>query len=43
MRTLVLGGYGQFGARIVRALAGHPETSLWIGGRDSARANALAQ
>ena len=43
MRTLVLGGYGQFGARIVRALAGHPETSLWIGGRDAVRASALAQ
>jgi hypothetical protein len=40
---LVLGGYGQFGARIVRALAGQPDTSLWIGGRDHARASALAQ
>ena len=43
MRTLVLGGYGQFGARIVRALAGQPEMSLWIGGRDAALASALAQ
>ena len=43
MRTLVLGGYGQFGARIVRALAGDPSIHLWVGGRDRTRAGALAQ
>lgn len=42
MRTLVLGGYGNFGARIVRALAGDSNIELLVGGRDLARAQALA-
>lgn len=42
MKTLVLGGYGNFGARIVRALAGDPAIALCIGGRDLRRAEALA-
>ncbi|OWQ44659.1 saccharopine dehydrogenase [Roseateles noduli] len=42
MKTLVLGGYGNFGARICRALAGEPSIALMIGGRNAARARALA-
>ncbi|ANH66890.1 saccharopine dehydrogenase family protein [Mitsuaria sp. 7] len=42
MKTLVLGGYGNFGARICRALAGDPTIELMIGGRNAARARALA-
>lgn len=42
MKTLVLGGYGNFGARICRALAGDPFIQLLIGGRDLSRAQALA-
>lgn len=42
MKTLVLGGYGNFGARICRALAGDPSIELLIGGRNAARARALA-
>ncbi len=42
MKTLVLGGYGNFGARICRALAGDPTVDLIIGGRDETRAKALA-
>lgn len=42
MRTLVLGGYGNFGARICRALSGDPSIQLLIGGRDLSRAQALA-
>ncbi len=38
MRTLVLGGYGNFGARICRALAGVPGIELLVGGRDARRA-----
>ncbi|MBL8525948.1 MAG: saccharopine dehydrogenase [Betaproteobacteria bacterium] len=33
MRVLVLGGRGNFGARIVRALAGEPEMEVLVGGR----------
>lgn len=47
LTTLVLGGYGNFGARICRALAGDPATrhhlQLLIAGRDASRAQALAQ
>ncbi|MGE0801293.1 MAG: saccharopine dehydrogenase family protein [Lautropia sp.] len=43
MRTLVLGGYGNFGARICRALAADPSIQLLIGGRDLARAQSLAR
>lgn len=42
MKTLVLGGYGNFGARICRALSGDPAIQLLIGGRDLKRAQALA-
>ncbi len=42
MKTLVLGGYGNFGARICRALAGDARLQLLIGGRDLQRAQALA-
>ncbi|WP_431258149.1 saccharopine dehydrogenase NADP-binding domain-containing protein [Roseateles chitinivorans] len=42
MKTLVLGGYGNFGARICRALAGDPAIELLVGGRNAARARALA-
>lgn len=41
-RCLVLGGYGHFGARIVRALANHDQLELWISGRNREHADALA-
>jgi hypothetical protein len=41
-RILVLGGYGQFGQRISRALAATPGIEIVIAGRDPARAQALA-
>lgn len=40
--TLVLGGYGFFGARICKALSAHASIRLLIGGRDTAKARALA-
>ena len=43
MKTLVLGGYGNFGARICRALAQDPGIELVVGGRDLGRATAFAQ
>lgn len=42
MRTLVLGGYGNFGARICKALAGDPSIELLVGGRSRPRAQALS-
>lgn len=42
MKTLVLGGYGNFGTRICRALAGDASIELLIAGRDIARARGLA-
>lgn len=42
MNTLILGGYGNFGARIARALAADREIGLLIGGRDAQRAAGLA-
>ena len=42
MKTLVLGGYGNFGARICRALADDPFIQLLVGGRDPRRATSLA-
>ena len=42
MIIIVLGGYGNFGARICRALANSPGIELVIAGRDLARASALA-
>lgn len=42
MKTLVLGGYGNFGARICRALAHAPDINLMVGARDGARAHQFA-
>jgi saccharopine dehydrogenase-like NADP-dependent oxidoreductase len=42
LKTLILGGYGNFGARICRALAFEPSMELMIGGRDLLRAKSLA-
>lgn len=43
MKVAVLGGYGNFGARISRALAGDPAIDLVVAGRDEAKAKAFAQ
>ena len=43
MKTLVLGGYGNFGARICRALAEHAAIELLVAGRDGVRAQQFAQ
>lgn len=43
MKILVLGGYGNFGARICRALAADADIELMIGGRDLQRATGFAQ
>lgn len=42
MKTLVLGGYGNFGARICRALAADGNIDLLVAGRDEGRAQQLA-
>ncbi len=42
MKTIVLGGYGNFGARICRALANWPGIELVVAGRDASKAAALA-
>lgn len=42
MKTLVLGGYGNFGARICRALAGDANIDLLVAGRDAGRARRFA-
>ena len=42
MNVLVLGGYGNFGTRICKALAGHPQIHLLIAGRNASKAQALA-
>ena len=42
MKTIVLGGYGNFGARICRALAASPDIELLIAGRDAGKAEKLA-
>ncbi|HWE75800.1 MAG TPA: saccharopine dehydrogenase NADP-binding domain-containing protein [Stellaceae bacterium] len=41
-RVLVIGGYGNFGSYIARALAGDDEIQLLIGGRSAAKARAFA-
>lgn len=41
-RIVVLGGYGQFGTRICRALLRQVPVDLWIAGRRIERARALA-
>lgn len=42
MRVMVLGGYGNFGARICRALAVDRSIDLAVAGRDERRASAFA-
>ncbi|HEV8314146.1 MAG TPA: saccharopine dehydrogenase NADP-binding domain-containing protein [Burkholderiaceae bacterium] len=42
MKVVVLGGYGNFGARICRALAGDPHIELVVAARDAQRAAAFA-
>jgi saccharopine dehydrogenase-like NADP-dependent oxidoreductase len=42
-RVVVLGGYGNFGRRIVAALANEPACTILIAGRDAKKAHALAQ
>ena len=42
MKVMVLGGYGNFGARISRALAGDDRLQLMVAGRDGQRAAAFA-
>ena len=42
MKTVVLGGYGNFGARICRALTHSPEIELVVAGRDIHRASSFA-
>jgi len=41
--VVVLGGYGNFGRRIVAALAHEPNTRVFVSGRDSKQATAVAQ
>ena len=41
--VVVLGGYGNFGLRIVEALAREPHTRVFVAGRDLKRATAVAQ
>ncbi|OYQ40825.1 saccharopine dehydrogenase [Rhodoferax sp. TH121] len=43
MRVMVLGGYGNFGARICRALAADSSIELLVAGRYESRASAFAQ
>jgi saccharopine dehydrogenase-like NADP-dependent oxidoreductase len=42
VKTVVLGGYGNFGARICRALAHWPGIELVVAGRNKAKAAAMA-
>jgi saccharopine dehydrogenase-like NADP-dependent oxidoreductase len=42
LKTLVLGGYGNFGTRICHALAGNTAIELVVGGRSAEQAQALA-
>ncbi len=42
MKVMVLGGYGNFGARISRALGGDDRIELLVAGRDGSRAAAFA-
>ncbi len=41
-RVLIIGGYGNFGSYIARALANDPNITLVIGGRSKAKADAFA-
>lgn len=42
MKVVVLGAYGNFGARICKALAGDPAIELVVAGRDARKAQVLA-
>jgi len=42
MKIIILGGYGNFGARIARALVGNPGIELVVAGRDAGRCAAMA-
>ena len=42
-RVLVIGGYGNFGGYIARALASDAQIRLLIGGRSEAKANTFAE
>jgi len=42
-RVLVIGGYGNFGSYISKALASDPNVALLIGGRSQEKANAFAE
>jgi hypothetical protein len=42
-RVLIIGGYGNFGSYIARALSSDPNISLLIGGRLKAKADAFAE
>lgn len=41
-RVLIIGGYGNFGSYVARALAADPNIELLIGGRSKAKADAFA-
>jgi short subunit dehydrogenase-like uncharacterized protein len=43
LRVLVLGGYGNFGSYVCRALAGEAGIQLIVGGRNRAKAQAFAE
>ncbi|MBI1407523.1 MAG: DUF4166 domain-containing protein [Caulobacter sp.] len=43
MRVLIIGGYGVFGARLVRLLAAEPRLTLLVSGRSEGRARALCE
>ncbi|VTU21867.1 Saccharopine dehydrogenase [Variovorax sp. PBS-H4] len=43
MKILILGGYGNFGARICRALASDPDIELLVAGRDAGKASDLTR
>jgi hypothetical protein len=42
IRVLIIGGYGNFGSYIARALASDPNISLLIGGRSQAKADSFS-
>lgn len=42
-RILIIGGYGNFGGYVARALASDPKISLLIGGRSKSKAEAFAK
>jgi len=43
VRVLILGGYGSFGGRLARLLAGEPAVEILIAGRDEVRAAAFCR